>query len=247
MSRNEPARAKLSICPTTSAHFFEGRGGDLDDLRDRLFLRGPDFLSEPELLSLLLSRSGPGQGAMETGARLWALFGPRGLARARPHEFARAAQLGRATAARVAAGLSLGRRLSEHLGQAMPMAFDDPEAVEAWATPRLVSLEHEEVWSLSFDVRHRLLSETRIATGGVAGAALRPSDVLGPALRDGARGFILVHNHPSGDPTPSPSDIHMTRELDAAARVTGVAFIDHVVVARAGSVSLRHLGVLPSL
>lgn len=113
--------------------------------------------------------------------------------------------------------------------------------VARWARPRLVELEHEELWLLCLDSRNGVKAELAVAKGGALGCSLTPSDILRPAVRSGASAVILVHNHPSGDPTPSPEDLHMTRTLAKACRIVGVTLVDHVVVARAGSSSIREL------
>jgi DNA repair protein RadC len=112
------------------------------------------------------------------------------------------------------------------------------EAVERWARPRLVALDHEEVWLLGLDGRNGLRSSRRIAQGGAHGCALTPRDVLAPALREGASAIVLVHNHPSGDPTPSPEDLAMTEAVARACQVVGIPLLDHVVVARSGAASI---------
>jgi DNA repair protein RadC len=118
------------------------------------------------------------------------------------------------------------------------------ESVTAWARPRLAHLEHEEVWLLALDGQNGLKSARRIAQGGLHGCALTPPDVLRPALRDCASGIVLVHNHPSGDPTPSSEDVEMTRAVMVAGDVVGLPLLDHVVVATGGATSLLQLGVL---
>ena len=112
-----------------------------------------------------------------------------------------------------------------------------------WAHPRLAGLDHEEVWVLGLDGNNGLGSARRVAQGGMHGASLLPRDVLRPALRDGASAIVLVHNHPSGDPSPSPDDVEMTRALDRACRTVGISLLDHIIVPREGSESLLSLGV----
>jgi len=97
------------------------------------------------------------------------------------------------------------------------------------------------VWLLCLDAKHALRSARRIARGGLHGCALRPADVLRPALEDAASGIVIVHNHPSGDPTPSAADIEMTRALIDACQILGLHLLDHVIVARSGAQSLREL------
>jgi DNA repair protein RadC len=91
-----------------------------------------------------------------------------------------------------------------------------------------------------------LRAARRVAVGGLHGLSVRPRDPLRLALRDGGSAFVLVHNHPSGDPTPSTEDLRFTRELAAAAEVVGVPLLDHVIVARGGYVSLLDRGLLAS-
>jgi DNA repair protein RadC len=107
----------------------------------------------------------------------------------------------------------------------------------------LIELEHEEVWLLSLDARNRLRATTRVAQGGSHGCALTPQDVLRPAVRNGAAAIILVHNHPSGDPTPSRDDLAMTERVAKAGELLGIPVLDHIVVARDGARSIgRVLG-----
>ena len=125
----------------------------------------------------------------------------------------------------------------------------DAEMVAAVYGPRLASLEHEVVIAIAVDGQNRMLAEFEVAKGGKHGAALTPADVLRPLIRVGASALILLHNHPSGDPTPSKEDIHLTKSLRNAGVVVGIPLLDHVIVAaRAGGhVSLLHLGVLEEL
>ncbi len=121
------------------------------------------------------------------------------------------------------------------------MSFD---TVVEWAHPRLSTLEHEEVWLLTLDGRNGLLGAIRIAQGGLHGCALTPRDVLRPALREGGSAIIVLHNHPSGDPTPSHDDVRMTEALATACEVVGIELLDHVIVARGGASSLRDTGTI---
>lgn len=111
-----------------------------------------------------------------------------------------------------------------------------------WARPGLVELEHEELWLLCLNARNVLRCAERVAQGGLHGCSVTPRDVLRPAVRNAAAAVVVVHNHPSGDPTPSPEDYAMTRALAHACDVVGIPLLDHVVVARAGACSA---GVAP--
>lgn len=215
-----------------------------DRPRERLFVEGPAALSDVELLALLLSTGSRGETAVTLATKvLHALGGVRGLCRVGPHELAEQRGVRTAKAARVMAAFELGRRASVLLKGNTSATVSCAADIEQWAHEALVPLSHEEVWLLCLDAKNHLLTRRRIGVGGLHGCALTPKDVLRPAIRDGASAIVLVHNHPSGDPNPSASDIQMTHVVAAAARLVGLQLLDHVVVAAAGYASLYELGL----
>lgn len=165
-----------------------------------------------------------------------------GLAKLGPSVLASYAGVGPVRAARLCAAFELGQR--RWLSQPSTGRFDSLESVLAWARPRLLLLDHEEVWLLCLDARGAMRTSRRIAQGGHHSCALSARDILRPALRDGACSIILVHNHPSGDPTPSDADVEMTAQIDVACAAVGLPLLDHVVVAADGAASLLELGVV---
>jgi DNA repair protein RadC len=137
----------------------------------------------------------------------------------------------RAAAHALAVAFELGRRA--RIAEAIePVRFADTRDVVAWAQPRLGSLVHEELWVLALDGRGGLRAARCVAKGGLHGVAVRATDPLRIAIRAGATAFALVHNHPSGDPSPSAEDVSFTRRLADAARIVGLPLLDHVVVTR---------------
>lgn len=214
-----------------------------DRPRERLFVEGPSALSDVELVALLLNTGTRGETAMTLAANVLQAFGGvRGLCQAGPHELGNHRGVRMAKAARVLAALELGRRASVLKGgdsSRVSCAAD----IEQWANAALVPLSHEEVWLLCLDAKNHLLTRRRIGIGGLHGCALTPKDVLRPAIRDCASAIVLVHNHPSGDPSPSASDVQMTHVVAAAARIVGLQLLDHVVVATGGYASLYELGL----
>ncbi len=208
------------------------------DLREHALAFGVQTLADADLVALLLGTGSPGESvALSAAALLDGSGGLAGLSRLGPHALARRG-IGPAKATRLAAALELGRRaLLRSLGEER-VVLDCFERVVSWAQPRLGPLEHEEVWLLSLDGKYGLKSARRIAQGGLHGCALLTRDVLSPALRDGASAMVLVHNHPSGDATPSAEDIAMTRAIRAAGEIVGIPLIDHIVVARNSARSL---------
>ena len=216
------------------------------DLREHALAFGVQSMAVVDLLTLLLGTGTTGESVALSAANLLETSGGlEGIARLGPHALARRG-IGPAKATRVAAAIELGRRAQLGLLSEERALFDCFEQVVRWARPRLATLEHEEVWLLSLDGKYGLKSARRIAQGGLHGCALLTRDVLSPALRDGASAMVLVHNHPSGDPTPSAEDIAMTRAVRSAGELVGIPLIDHVVVARNGACSLSDVdGSLP--
>jgi DNA repair protein RadC len=208
------------------------------ELRERALRRGTTVLGDVELLALVI---GPGgrTSPLTRAARLLDRMGSlAALPRLSSYEISEHTGLGLHSATRVCAAVELGRRAAAELLSARRDPMGSFAAVERWARPRLSGLDHEEVWLLSLDGRNGLRAARRVAQGGAHGCALSARDVLAPALRDGASAIVLVHNHPSGEPTPSPEDVAMTRAVARAAEVVGVPLLDHVVVARGGAASV---------
>ena len=209
--------------------------------RERLLEVGSSQLSEVELLAIVLGTAGP-VPAVRAAEGLLGLHGslPE-LAGLPPAELPRGGG-GRARAARLAAALELGRRALEPRSRTLTLCR--PEDVYRYARPRLAHLTHEVFHVLLLDTRHRLVADRRVAAGGLASCAIAPRDVFEPAIREAAPALVFLHNHPSGDPSPSRDDIELTRRLAEGARLLGLSLIDHVVVADGGFASLAEMGKL---
>jgi DNA repair protein RadC len=150
------------------------------------------------------------------------------------------AALGRRRSRRLAilrAALELGRRAA-----ATPLALGDPirdaRTVHAHFLGRLPQLPREVFYVLLLDGRNRLRTEVRVSEGTLTTALVHPREVFGPAVRLGAAALVLVHNHPSGDPSPSSEDLVLTERLRQAGEMIGIRVLDHVVIGHAGYVSL---------
>jgi DNA repair protein RadC len=214
--------------------------------RERLVDVGIDALGDAELLALLLGTGHPMESVDVLASRLLEEQGGlAGLARAGAGELAARRGIGTAKGARIAAAIELGKRALFATAALSRVKLPDCRAVDAWARPRLGSLDHEELWMLALDGNNRLRAARRVASGGLHGMYVSARDPLRFALREGASAFILVHNHPSGDATPSREDITFTASLAAAARVVSTPLLDHVVVARASYTSMLDLNLIP--
>lgn len=202
------------------------------------------MLSDAELLALVLRTGARGRDALDLARRLLREHGGlRGVGRASPGELVSARGLGPAKAASLAAALELGRRLAA--GTLRPgVAVRGPAEVYRHFRARLRDSACERFLVVLLDGRHRLLRAEVVSQGTLTASLVHPREVFRPALREAAAAILVVHNHPSGDPTPSPEDREVTRRLAAAGELLGVRLLDHVVVAERGFVSLREEGVL---
>ncbi|MBW2454977.1 MAG: DNA repair protein RadC [Deltaproteobacteria bacterium] len=215
--------------------------------RERAHSDGLAALSDVDLVALVLGHGARGQPVLTqaTGV-LERTGGLVGLTRAGPALLADAPGLGRAKAYRLAASVEIGRRIQLRAAEPREV-YGTPDAVAAYFTPRIGRLAHEQMWVLSLDGRNRCRGSRRVAQGGQHGLVVAAREILRAALGDAASGFVLVHNHPSGEPTPSQADVDMTRAVVAAADVVGVPLLDHVIVTASGAyASLLDAGLIES-
>ena len=212
--------------------------------RERALEVGVESLGDAELLSVLLGTGYTGVPVGVLGATLIETYGVGGLAHAGMGELAEAPGMGLAKAARVVAAIELGRRSLFAASRCATPRLPDRAAVEAWARPRLSTLDHEELWVLALDGRHGLKAARRVASGGIHGMHVAARDPLRFALREAASALVLVHNHPSGDPSPSEEDLLFTRTVAEGAANLGMPLLDHVIVARHRAESMLERGML---
>ncbi|MEO8875481.1 MAG: DNA repair protein RadC [Polyangiaceae bacterium] len=218
----------------------------MDGAPDRARATGIDALADVELVALVLGTGSTTERVhVLAQALLDDLGGVQGLARAGIGELAARRGLGRGKAERLAAATELGKRLHAAALRRDGAVFSDADVVDAWARPRLATLEHEELWALALDGRNRLRAARRIAVGGLHGLHVQPRDVLRAMVREGASAFVLVHNHPSGDPTPSTEDLKFTERIVAAGETVATPLVDHVVIGSPGYMSLLNAGLFP--
>jgi DNA repair protein RadC len=214
-----------------------------DGPRERLDALGAEALSEAELIALLLRTGGGGRDALALGA--WLLQqhqGLAGLATTEATELACTPGVGPAKSATLTAALELGRRLAaRRLRPGDPVR--GPADVFRHFHARLRHARHERFLVVLLDGRHRMMREVVISQGTLTASLVHPREVFRPALREAAAAVVLVHNHPSGDPTPSPDDLHLTAAALAAGRLLDIQLLDHLVIGHDAFVSLRDRGV----
>lgn len=210
--------------------------------RERLERLGAGALSDAELLAILLRCGRRGKSALERAQEV--LCGAEGISRLATHSVAQLVKLrhlGRVQSITVAAALELSRRVAAKAGARG--RFSDPETVKSYLQGKYAHLCQERTGALYVDARNRLLRDVECYRGTLDRALVEPREILKGAILEDAAGVILYHNHPSGDPNPSAEDLEFTRRLLKAAEHLGVRLLDHVIVGREGSLSLREAGL----
>jgi DNA repair protein RadC len=212
--------------------------------RERLATHGAQGLSAGELLAVLWGSGHPGASPLEVAHELLGRHGGLAdLARADPLELAGVPGIGQARAAQLVAAFELGRRsLVDRPGGRWTVR--SPRDVGERLLPQMGDLPREELRVLLLNAKNAVLREQTVYVGNVSSALVRVAELFRDAVRIHAAGVIVVHNHPSGDPEPSPDDLHLTAEAIAAGRLLDIPLLDHVVVAAGGYVSLRDRGVV---
>lgn len=210
-----------------------------DRPRERLRSVGVRNLSMRELVALVVGSGSSGGSALEVADRVAAAIDGslHRLGSLDVGLLERVPGVGAATAARILAALELGRRAAAEEGSPGTQVRG-PADVFARMGPRLRDAPQEEFHALLLNSRHRVLREVLVTRGILDSALIHPREVFRPAVSEGAAGVILVHNHPSGDPTPSAEDRAVTRQLAEAGRAVGIPVLDHVVLGRGGYTTL---------
>src|SRR5262245_21332437 len=210
--------------------------------RQQLLVAGPQGLTDVELLGIVLDAGRAGSSARARAERILAEVGGLERLERAGHDAWRSlgAHWTRGEAA-IRAALELGRRA---VASACPLGVAIRGAAQGWEhfRGRLPQLEREGFWVLLLDGRNRVQGEVQVSEGTLTAALVHPREVFSPALAARAAALVLVHNHPSGDPTPSSEDETLTERLRQVGDLLGIRVLDHVVIAKAGWVSMAEAG-----
>lgn len=212
--------------------------------RERLHAHGASVLSTVELLALLVGKGTPGRSAVDVASDLLrrADGSLLALAARSQGELQAQAGIGPAVAARLAAALELGARLAREPAGKRPRIRGPADVYELLGAS-LRALRHEEFHALLLNTQHEVQRRVLVTRGTLDTSLVHPREVFAPAVRESAAALILVHNHPSGDPSPSPDDRAITRQLAASGDVLGIPVLDHVIIGDGRYVSLLEMGV----
>jgi DNA repair protein RadC len=209
-----------------------------DRPREKLLDQSAEALSAVELLAVLLRTGTEGETVLDQARAVLVAAGHslRGLAALGPTDLCRIKGIGPAKAAQLLAVVEIAKRFGEE--EFAPGApFKGSYDVYAHFREHLALERHEQFYAVLLDNKHRKLKDVRISQGSLTASIVHPRDVYLPVIRESAAAVIFVHNHPSGDPTPSAEDLEITRRLRQVGDLVGVRVLDHVVIGRGRYVS----------
>ena len=211
--------------------------------RERLAHLGPQSLSNAELIAILLRVGVQGENAVQVGQRLLQIFGGlTGLHRASYAEVQSQHGIGPAKAAQVKAAIELGRRLTLESPEERA-TINSPADAAALVQYEMSALEQEELRVVLLDTRNHVIKIETVYRGSLNSSQIRVGELFKSAIRLNAAAIIVVHNHPSGDPNPSPDDVAVTRAITQAGKLLDIEVLDHLVIGNPGFVSMKERGL----
>lgn len=217
-----------------------------DRPREKLLEKGPEFLSLAELLAIILrtGNASTGESAVDEARRLLGHFGGLdGIDSASAKEFKEFKGIGPAKMAQLKACFELGRRARQKKWDAGQPLRSAEEVFRHFRVP-LEKEKHEIFYVVLLTNKNRKIRAVKISEGSLTASLVHPREVYNPVIRESAAAVIFVHNHPSGDPAPSPEDLEITRRLKEVGEVMGVRVLDHVVIGHERYFSFSDRGIL---
>ena len=211
--------------------------------RERLQHYGPEALSTAEVIAILLRTGSKGENVLDLATRLLVEFGGLGgLARATFSELSAVKGVGQAKAAQLKAGLEIGRRLLIAAPNERPQITSPADAANLLML-EMGHLEQEHLRVLLLDTKNQVLASPVIYKGNVNTSVIRIAELFRAAIRHNSTALIMAHNHPSGDPTPSPEDVRVTRQIIEAGALLDIEVLDHLIIGQGRYVSLKERGL----
>jgi DNA repair protein RadC len=213
-----------------------------DRPRERMLEGGSEYLSNPELIAILIGGGYQDVSALELANQILAkLEGLRGLKDLTIRDLMQFKGIGLAKATSLRAAIELGMRLAR-IPETKRPEINNPLLAAQLIMPKYGDRDQEHVGILALDVKNKLLLEKVITIGILDGSLIHPREVFRPALNANAASILLFHNHPSGDVTPSSKDIDVTKRLVNAGKMLGIEVADHLIVSPNNFTSLKQLG-----
>ena len=213
---------------------------------ERFLEFGPEAISTAELLAIIIRCGRRGESAVGVASRVLSYFGStRRLATASAAELSDVPGIGSVRSVQILAGIELGRRVLLSESESRQAATSAGHVADL-LMPGMRYLEKEEFRAVFLDTRNRVIDTATISVGTLNSSIVHPREVFRAAIKAGSASVILVHNHPSGDPSPSPEDLAITKRLVRAGAMLGIEVLDHIIIGDNVYVSLREKGLLGS-
>lgn len=215
---------------------------------ERCLREGAEGLSDTELLSIIIRTGSKESNSLDLASRILALNYPQdgilGLLRLSLPQLMEVKGIGTVKGIQLLCVGELSRRIWKRKSMEQPLTFHDPKSIADYYREEMRHLSQEQFRMMLFNTRQMLIRDILISKGTVNASLAGPREIFVEALRHQAVSLILVHNHPSGDPEPSPEDIALTRRVWEAGELVGVALLDHIIIGDNGYVSLRERGFI---
>jgi len=212
--------------------------------RERLEAQGPEALSNSELLAIILRTGNAKMTAVELASMLLSEFGSlKQLSRATVGEICRAKGIGPAKACQISAAFELGRRAASHLDGRRPR-ITGPEDVASLLRSQVGDLKQENFFVGLLNAKNELLRFVHVTQGTLTASLIHPRETFRAAIAEGSHSVVLVHNHPTGDPEPSPEDVNITKKIAEAGELLGIKVLDHVVIGDNSFTSMKDRGII---
>jgi len=212
--------------------------------RERLIREGARFLSEAELLAIILRTGHAEKSAVELATDVLGFFsGIKNLVQANVEELSKIKGIGPAKAAQLKAALEIGSRLASATNGARPY-IKGPEDAAQMVMEEMRHLDREHFCALLLNTKHQVVARETISVGTLNSSLVHPRELFRAAIKRSAAALILVHNHPSGDPSPSREDREITARLKEAGTIIGIDVLDHIIIGDNNFISLKSMGML---
>jgi DNA repair protein RadC len=212
--------------------------------RERLLKYGVEQLTNAELLALILRTGSAGMSVIEMAERILSRFGGlREIVEADVEELMKLPGVGLTKASQIQAAIELGRRTTRTRREDL-VVIRSPQDVSNLLMDRLRFQTKEHFLTLHLDTKNQIIGEDLVSIGSLNASIVHPREIFKPVLKRSAASIICVHNHPSGDPTPSREDIDVTRRIVEAGNILGIDVLDHVIIGDQKYASLKELGLM---
>lgn len=213
--------------------------------RERMIRFGAGMLSNAELIAILLRTGTSSESVVELGTRVLSQAGGlRGLVGMTFNELIQFRGIGPAKAVQLLAGIELGRRISQMVPEERT-AIRSPADAARLVMEEMRHLTQEHFVCLFLNTKNRVIDKECIFIGSLNTSVVHPREVFREAIRRSAAGVICIHNHPSGDPSPSQEDLNVTARLVEAGRIIGIELVDHLIIGDGCYISLKEKGAIP--